>query len=104
AKKVQKETEVYSNDFESSDLTGITNGILESYNNTMVLGRYNTGGFELSVSELPPHDLVQITFDLYIHDSWDGNEMIEDIGGPDIWQMTVDGKLYINTTFSNAVC
>jgi hypothetical protein len=103
SKKVNQETEVYSNDFETDNLSDISMGFIETYNNTKVLGRYNSGGFDLKLNNLPDHKLVQITFDLYIHDSWEGNGM-NTFNGPDIWKMIIDDNLYINTTFSNAPC
>ena len=103
-KDVTKESDVYSNDFEQGDLKDITSGIVTTYNNSKVLGQYNNGGFELSLTDLPEHDLVEVTFDLYIHDSWDGNQNNDNIDGPDIWKLILDGKEYINTTFSNNTC
>lgn len=105
SKKVQKETEVYFNNFETNDLKGLSNGLIESFNGSLVLGRYNQSGFELLLSDLPQHDLVRISFDLFIHDSWDGNKTgIDNTEGPDLWQMLVDKKSYIYTTFSNTPC
>ncbi|WP_214071540.1 hypothetical protein [Mucilaginibacter sp. dw_454] len=80
-------------------MQNITNGTIEQYNNTAVLGRYNNGYFALTVNDLPKHDLLTVSFDLYIHDTWDGNKPAPD--GPDIWQMTIDENTFINTTFSN---
>ncbi|MEO8887341.1 MAG: hypothetical protein ABI367_14855 [Mucilaginibacter sp.] len=100
--QVRNETVVYSNDFEANNLSGITNGTITQYNNTAVLGLYNNSYFSLLVNNLPKHDLVTITFDLYIHDSWDGNKQSPD--GPDIWEMSVDGNTFISATFSNAPC
>jgi hypothetical protein len=103
---VSNEVTVYTNDFESSNLSNIGNGIIEQFNGSAVLGRYNNndnkGYFNLSLNNLPKHDLITISFDLYIHDSWDGNKTAPD--GPDIWQMLVDGNRYIYTTFSNFPC
>lgn len=99
---VQSEAIVYSNDFQNSNLSGITGGVIEQYNSTAVLGRYNNSEFSLALSSLPQHDLITISFDLYIHDTWDGNKQTPD--GPDIWQMLVDNKTYVNTTFSNDGC
>ena len=105
SKIVQKETEVYFNDFETGDLNGIVNGYLYEYNGSTVLGRYNQSGFELLLTDLPSHDLIQVSFDLFIHDSWDGNKLgIEDVDGPDLWKMLVDEELYINASFSNIAC
>lgn len=104
AKEVKSEQEVYFNDFETGSLNGLTNGIITTYNGTKVLGRYNFSGFDLLLTDLPKHKLVEISFDLYIHDTWDGNRTGNDIDGPDLWKFKVDGNLYINTSFSNAAC
>lgn len=101
-KNVRNEKEVYSNDFEGGNLSNIKNGQISTFNGSDVLGQYNNGNFLLSLNNLPKHDLVTITFDLYIHDSWDGNKPAPD--GPDIWEMLVDGNAYINATFSNEPC
>jgi hypothetical protein len=97
------EAVVYSNDFENNDLSKFENGITSQYNGSTVLGQYNNqankGYFKLTLNNLPKHDLVTVSFDLFIHDSWDGNKAAPD--GPDIWQMLVDGNSFINTTFSN---
>ena len=104
SKSVKNQEEVYFNDFESANLTGINSGAIENYNGTNVLGRYNSGGFDLQLNSLPKHSLVEVSFDLYIHDSWDGNKTSVNIDGPDIWKLIVDGNLYMNTTFSNSYC
>ncbi|MBD1392314.1 hypothetical protein [Mucilaginibacter glaciei] len=101
-KTVQNEVEVYGNDFDTADLTHITNGRIIKFNNTAVLGNYNNDGFALTINDLPKHDLVTISYDLYIHDSWDGNKLAPD--GPDIFSMLVDGNPYINASFSNSPC
>ena len=101
-KNVNNVVVVYNNDFETNDLTNITDGVTMPFNKSTVLGNYNNGGFILSLKNLPGHDLITISFDLYIHDSWDGNKAAPD--GPDMWTMLVDGSTYINTTFSNADC
>lgn len=105
AKTTSSEVEIYNNDFESGDLTGIENGILTTFNYSKVIGNYNNSGFELHLDDLPEHELVDITFDLYIHDSWEGNQQFQDnLNGPDSWQLLVNDKTYINTTFSNVEC
>jgi len=100
--QVKSEVEVYNNDFETNNLTNITNGVISQFNGTGVLGTYNKGGFILRLGNLPKHNLITISFDLYIHDTWDGNKPPPD--GPDIWQMLVDDSTYINATFSNDPC
>lgn len=101
-KNVRNEEEIYNNNFETSNLSDIRSGIITQFNGSSVLGQYNNGNFMLTLNNLPKHDLVSISFDLYIHDNWNGN--VQSPGGPDIWEMLVDGDPYINTTFSNEQC
>ena len=58
--RVEDEKLVYTNDFESSNLTGITDGVINKFNKTSVLGYYNNGGFKLRVNDLPKHSLISI--------------------------------------------
>jgi len=105
AKSTDSDVEIYTNDFENGNLTGITNGTISIFNGSNVLGNYNASGFDLTLNDLPAHDLIDISFDLYIHDSWEGNQQFNDNeNGPDIWQLKIDGKTFINTTFSNLDC
>lgn len=105
AKNVESDTLVYNNDFETSSLVNITNGTISLFNGSKVLGNYNNGQFNLTITDLPVHKLVDISFDLYIHDSWEGNQSYQDnVSGPDLWQMTVDNKIFIYTTFNNYEC
>ena len=99
---VSNQVIVYNNDFESGNLSNIVNGVISQYNGSAVLGQYNNGFFTLSVNNLPKHDLITISFDLYIHDTWDGDEPAPN--GPDIWEMLIDGNAYVNATFSNDPC
>ncbi|MDB5288260.1 MAG: hypothetical protein JWR05_3209 [Mucilaginibacter sp.] len=101
-KNVNNEVEVYNNDFESGNLSNIDNGIINQFNGTAVLGNYNNESFALTVGNLPKHDLVRVSFDLYIHDSWDGDKIAPD--GPDVWKMLIDGNPYISASFSNEAC
>lgn len=105
AKSINSDVEVYSNDFESGNLVGITQGVISTFNGSKVLGNYNNGQFNLTINDLPSHDLVDISFDLYIHDSWEGNQSYQDsLTGPDIWQLNIDNKSYVNATFCNFDC
>ncbi len=100
-KTVNSEVTVYYNDFETGSLSNISNGVISQFNGTAVLGMYNNGYFVLTLNNLPKHDLISISFDLYIHDNWRG-DLAPD--GPEIWQMLIDGVPYINATFSNLSC
>jgi len=98
-KGLQKDTVVYFNDFENDNLGSIFDGQIGEYNGSKVIGRYSQNGFLLRLDSLPTHNLVQITFDLYIHDTWDGNSVKPE--GPDIWIMNIDGNSAIYATFAN---
>ena len=104
---------VYSNDFEANDLTNISGGELMSFEDTQVLGNYNNNGFTLRLNGLPKHEFISVSFDLYIHDTWDGNFNGLEPDFPDTWTMelnagiataTVHDFQKFETTFSNSVC
>ncbi len=53
----------------------------------------------LTLTNLPPHRALMVTFDLYVLKSWDGNSPAY---GPDRWRLDVAGGLVLlDTTFSN---
>lgn len=102
-----KQTVVYSNDFDGSNLKGIVlanyyGPIREnkffSFNGSTVLGRFNNTALDLTIDKLSSHDYLRIEFDLYTHDAWDGNTTT---GHPALWSMQVDGAQIITSTFSN---
>lgn len=105
---------IYENDFESSDFNSIDGGDIMSYNNTNVIGDFNNDGFTLFLEDVGDHDYVFISFDLYIHGSWDGNfNGFSENDKPDKWVMEFkpDMQLYkdpssdhFTTTFSNSPC
>jgi len=107
--KAHLETIVYQNDFENDDLSNIERGVINTFYfingtalHTKVLGMYNNGSFVIRLNNLSAHKMVRITFDLNIHDTWDGNFTGGGWDGPDTWQMNVNGVPYIYTTFSNS--
>jgi hypothetical protein len=64
------------------------------------LGLFGNDTIRLGLTNLPPHAQARITFDLYLKDSWDGNE-VPPIGGPDHWMLAVEnGPTLLDTTFS----
>ncbi|MBU2375208.1 MAG: hypothetical protein KJ744_04580 [Bacteroidetes bacterium] len=95
---------IYENNFDTGDITHLSNTKISTFNQSKVLGNFNNDGFELILNQIPTHDLIEISFDLYIHDTWDGNKTSNGIDGPDIWEMQIDGSPYIYTTFSNTIC
>ena len=110
---------IYSNNFEDNKLDEIDGGVISEYNNNRVIGNFNNSGFTLHVNNLGKHDFIYITFDLYIHGSWDGNSNgfnpkdhgFED--QPDLWIMDLRPEMLnfqsldfqrFQTTFSNSPC
>jgi len=111
--ELQQNELFYSNDFESGDLDAIDGAQLLTFNNTTVLGNYNNDGFTLNLNNIGPHDLIYISFDLYIHDSWDGNFNNFDPDQPDAWFIELisdfdadqsNSSNVWETSFSNSVC
>ncbi len=111
----QKEFEIvatiYENNFEDGEpWIELTNAQVLEFNDSRMLGNYHDGGFEVHMIDLPDHQILQFEFDLYIIDSWDGNNVSS--GGPDKWFMEVKKEWDFNqpsvedfkfeTTFSNA--
>ena len=104
---------VYENNFESYNLENIDGGEIMDFNNTKVIGDFNNDGFNL-LENVGDHDYVFISFDLYIHGSWDGNfNGFSKNDMPDKWIMEFkpDMTLFKDpssdnfiTTFSNSPC
>ncbi|MBO1051933.1 MAG: filamentous hemagglutinin N-terminal domain-containing protein [Dolichospermum sp. DET73] len=95
-------TPVYNNDFQGN--------VGEEWSNTSTditpvgerkfLGQFSgTSLVDLSINNLPDHQLATVFFDLFILKSWDGNKLSD---GPDIWGLSVDGGIpLLITTFIN---
>jgi hypothetical protein len=105
---------IYFNDFDHEDYTGISGVYISEFDGDFVMGNFNNRGFELSLNDLPDHDYIRVSFDLYIHDSWEGNS--NQTGSPgedhDAWFMEFEPgeniktseKIIFETTFSNGLC
>jgi hypothetical protein len=98
------ESVVYNSNFNTGDKSGLDGAILYKYNGANIIGRYNNGGFNLKLTNLPKHKIIQIEVVPYFHNSWDGNNSYAGIDGPDIWRMQADGVDLVNATFSNSPC
>lgn len=107
------EEDFYSYDFES-DYTNLDSVFVSEFNGSRVLGPFNNSGFSAQWENLPDHDYIRLTFDLYIHDSWEGNSNDSGNGllDHDAWIIEFDPhlkvkphkKVYFETTFSNSLC
>lgn len=72
-----------------------------SYNGSNVLGPFadkTNDSITYSMLGLGVHDSIRVTFDLYIHDTWEGNCSLV---GPDIFRFNQGTSNVLNTTFSN---
>ncbi len=105
---------IYENDFEGLNTENIDGAGISFFNNSNVLGNYNNDGFTFHIDNIENHDYVFISFDLYIHGSWDGNlNGFDKDDKPDLWtiefkpDMNLHNDPYNNkfiTTFSNSPC
>ena len=57
---------------------------------TRFLGRFGNETVALNLTNLPPHDQVELSFDLYIIDSWDGSDFLN---GADYFQVGYSGSI-----------
>jgi hypothetical protein len=92
----------YSGDFEgvvSGEWSNATTDITPS--GRMFLGRFGNGTVSLTLTNLPEHTDVTVSFDLFIIGAWDGNRTDNGLG-PDLWTASVRGGLtLIQTSFGN---
>lgn len=105
---------IYDNDFENDNLTEIDGKVTSTFNNTTVLGDFNNDGFTLHLQNTGEHDYVFISFDLYIHGTWDGNlNGFSENDKPDKWIIELEPEMDLMkdtsndkfvTTFSNSPC
>ena len=112
--EISRDELIYENDFETNDLNEIDGGGFSVFNNTRVLGDFNNDGFTLHLNDVGNHEYIFISFDLYIHGSWDGNFNGFDLNDKadkwileynpemDLFKNTSNDKFI--TTFSNSPC
>ncbi len=63
------------------------------------LGPFSQQEVTLSLEDLPAHDEVTVSLDLFVLKSWDGSDATK---GPDRWVASVDGgRVLLDATFSN---
>jgi hypothetical protein len=112
--EISRDELIYDNDFEANELNNINGGGISLYDNNNVIGNFNNDGFTLHLDNVGNHDYVFISFDLYIHGTWDGNfnRFVEN-DRPDKWIMELDPDMDLIkdtsidrfvTTFSNSPC
>ena len=89
----------YFNDFENGIGNEWNITSTSSFNGSNLLGRFLSQTLTFYSNNLPPHDSLEVSFDLFTLGSWDGND--SGISGPDNWGATLNGVIiYPTTTFS----
>lgn len=90
---------IYENDFDSGAGDEWSDPIVDlTPSGESFLGQFATDAITLTLTDLPAHNGVRISFDLYVIRSWDGNDVDY---GPDIWALSLDENSLLQTTFSN---
>lgn len=66
--------------------------------NRRFLGQFGNDSVTLTLTNLPSHSRITVTLDLYVINSWDGNDVL---WGPDTWELSVlNGPTLLRTTFA----
>lgn len=97
----QADKVVYSNDFERTAGREWSLPITDTTpkGNRRFLGQFANDAVTLTLTNLPAHQSVTVSFDLYIIRTWDGHSTR---WGPDVWGLSVtDGPALVRTTFSS---
>lgn len=90
---------VYENDFSSSaGPEWNSQALATSPSGERYLGNFANGAARLSLSNLPSHTRLTVEIDLYIINTWGGNDPNF---GPDFITVSIDGATLLTTTFSN---
>lgn len=105
-------TTIYLNDFEdgldgkttTKSISSFQNARIENYDGSKVLGRFGFDGFLMNLSNVPEFDMIEVSFDLFIHDSWEGNGNSNNNDQPDIWIFNIDNHNIVYSTFINTLC
>ena len=85
------------------DLSGFEGARLFIFQNDTISGFYNKEEVTLRLENLPSHNVMKVTVDILVHDSWDGNPD-DGQSGPDYLIMGIDQQEVFRTTFSNSPC
>lgn len=88
----------YSQSFETSPYSGWNQQLNFNFNSSTVMGPYYNDSIVYFSSNLPSHDSVKVTFDLYIHDSWEGECSTI---GKDKLKFYGGSKIAMDASFSN---
>jgi hypothetical protein len=70
---ISKSEVVYENNFET-DANGWNVSNRFGFNGSTILGKFSNNSIELNINNSKYYDSAQIEFDIFPHDSWDGDE------------------------------
>jgi hypothetical protein len=74
--------------------------MIRPFSGTNVIGNFNNTLLKLELNNLPSHNMVYISFDLYTHDRWEGYR--EGLPGiVDVWNIRVNEEFQLSANFSN---
>ncbi len=82
------------------DYYGATKDKIFYFNGSKVLGPFNNAGADFNINDIPDHNVLEVSFELYTHDNWEGNKANQ-FGIPDLFVMRYDGNPQFLTTFSS---
>ncbi|MBN1359162.1 MAG: hypothetical protein JW993_01150, partial [Sedimentisphaerales bacterium] len=99
---------VYTNDFEGAVGPEWSHANVDAtpIGTRRFLGQFCNDTVRLTLRNLPAHAQVTLSFDLYVIQSWDGDQVVDPVSGgtvgPDPWQVALgNGEVLLRTTFSN---
>jgi hypothetical protein len=77
-----------------------TGRLVRPFGGSNVIGNFNNTVVTIELDSVPAHNMIYASFDLYIHDNWEG-EKVGQYGVVDVWNIRVNGLFQLSTTFSN---
>jgi hypothetical protein len=92
--------QAHRQNFEAGIFTNYNSTASFTYNGTKVFGPFANDSITYVMNSIPRHDSITVSFDLYIHDSWEGNCATV---GEDRFKFKVNNNTLLSETFSNSV-
>lgn len=92
--------QAHRQNFEAGIFTNYSSTDSFTYNGTKVFGPFANDSVTYTMNAIPRHDSITVSFDLYLHDSWEGNCATV---GEDRFKFMVNNNTLLNETFSNSL-
>ena len=90
----------YTQNFTTLPYTNWSSANNINYNGSRVLGPFANDSINFNLGALPNHDSLTVTFDLYIHDTWEGDCSLV---GSDRFRLKNGNQAILDASFSNNV-